>query len=353
VTGQLLPALMAILLGILAGVLLFVPFVAIQYRRQGRLTVTQTVVWAGFLVYGLALWTYTLLPLPVPEEIRCAPKQLRPLQFIDDVLGYPIGSIGEILRNPAIMQVALNVLLFFPLGFFLRFTLRRGVVATTAIGFVISLLIETTQLTGVWGIYPCAYRIFDVDDLLANTAGALLGGLCSLALRPWLARRDATVLPGKPTPITVWRRLLGMLCDAMVVWLTSALAGVISNAWQLYVLAIPAARLNQSVTSAVTVAVPLVLTAALTLATGRSAGDLAVLICWQSRIRPRLLARLLRYLCGVGGWQLLVAFASPLDWVFAAAGIVALLATTDRGGLPGIVARMRPVDSRAPSHDPL
>ena len=82
-TGQLLPALMAILLGILAGVLLFVPFVAIQYRRQGRLTVTQTVVWAGFLVYGLALWTYTLLPLPVPEEIRCAPKQLRPLQFID------------------------------------------------------------------------------------------------------------------------------------------------------------------------------------------------------------------------------------------------------------------------------
>jgi len=75
----------------------------------------------------------------VPEEIRCAPKQLRPLQFIDDVLGYPIGSIGEILRNPAIMQVALNVLLFFPLGFFLRFTLRRGVVATTAIGFVIGI----------------------------------------------------------------------------------------------------------------------------------------------------------------------------------------------------------------------
>ncbi len=41
--------------------------------------------------------------------------------------------------------------------------------------FLTSLLIETTQLTGIWGIYPCAYRLFDVDDLITNTLGGILG----------------------------------------------------------------------------------------------------------------------------------------------------------------------------------
>ena len=93
-----------------------------------------------------------------------------------------------------------------------------------------------------------------------------IGTVCLVAAV--YAVRRLALLPLHKAPQSFWRRLLGMLCDAMVVWLTSALAGVISNAWQLYVLAIPATDLNQSVTSAVTVAVPLVLTAALTLATG-------------------------------------------------------------------------------------
>ena len=56
----------------------------------------------GWLVYGLALWTYTLLPLPVPEEIRCAPKQLRPLQFIDEhapVADREEGGVDELLDD--------------------------------------------------------------------------------------------------------------------------------------------------------------------------------------------------------------------------------------------------------------
>ena len=43
------------------------------------------------------------------------------------------------------------------------------------IGFLASLLIEVTQLTGIFGLYPCAYRFFEVDDLITNTTGTLLG----------------------------------------------------------------------------------------------------------------------------------------------------------------------------------
>ena len=43
-------------------------------------------------------------------------------------------------------------------------------------GFGMSLFVETTQLTGTWGLYACSYRVFDVDDLMTNTLGAVLGG---------------------------------------------------------------------------------------------------------------------------------------------------------------------------------
>lgn len=217
-SDQVFPAVVAMVLGVLLGLLLFVPFVAVQYRRQGRLTLRQTLLWSGFLVYCLALWTYTLLPLPSPDAIVCTPTQLRPFQFVNDVLDYPADSAGALARNPAVMQVALNVMLFVPLGLFIRFIWRRGFAVATVVGFAISLAIETTQVTGVWGLYSCSYRLFDVDDLMANTAGALLGGLLSAALRPWLPRRGAPAAAAAPRPVTVPRRLLGMLCDVLSVW---------------------------------------------------------------------------------------------------------------------------------------
>ncbi len=82
------------------------------------------------------------------------------------------------------LQVLLNVLLFMPLGFFLRVLGGRGIVTAVVAGLGISLFVETTQLTGVWGVYPCAYRLFDVDDLVTNTLGAVLGSAIAAVIVP-------------------------------------------------------------------------------------------------------------------------------------------------------------------------
>jgi glycopeptide antibiotics resistance protein len=34
---------------------------------------------------------------------------------------------------------------------------------------------ELAQLTGVFGLYPCAFRTFEVDDLIFNIFGLLAG----------------------------------------------------------------------------------------------------------------------------------------------------------------------------------
>lgn len=349
---RLFPAAMAILLGVGVGVLVFVPFVAIQYRREGRLTLRRTALWGCFLVYGLALWTYTLLPMPDPGDIRCvAGPQLRPFQFVTDIIDEGgIRSVADVVRNPAVMQVALNVALFTPLGFFLRLAWQRGVVASTVVGLLLSVTIEATQATGVWGLYPCAYRLLDVDDLLTNTAGALLGGLASLALRHSRWRHDPGAATA-PRPVTVWRRLLGMVCDVLGMWLTGSLAAVLVNAWQRYGLGVAPAEMDPLPATVAAGAVPFVVFGALTLLTGRTVGDHAVLLRWDGADLSAPLARGLRYLAGIGGWQLLTSLDSLFDALLVLASLIAVIATRHHGGLPGLASRQRPVDDRSPEPD--
>ena len=64
---------------------------------------------------------------------------------------------------------------FVPLGFIAGRLLRWRFAPTLALGFGASLLIETAQLTGLFGLYPYAYRMFDVLDLFCNTMGAAFG----------------------------------------------------------------------------------------------------------------------------------------------------------------------------------
>ena len=68
----------------------------------------------------------------------------------------------------------MNFLLCVGIGFAvgLRFpSLRVGVLYGTCL----TLVVELTQLTGSWGLYACAYRQFNVDDLILNAAGVIFG----------------------------------------------------------------------------------------------------------------------------------------------------------------------------------
>ena len=68
-------------------------------------------------------------------------------------------------------------MLTLPMGIYLRYYFKRNLKQTIIICFLISLFFEITQLTGIYGIYNCPYRLFDVDDLMLNTLGGYLGYL--------------------------------------------------------------------------------------------------------------------------------------------------------------------------------
>ncbi|MCL2491091.1 MAG: VanZ family protein [Propionibacteriaceae bacterium] len=220
-------ALQSALVGLGVAVVCFVPYLVYQYRRYGQFSASRMVWMIALLVYGTALVTYTLFPLP--SQAWCAVPhpgmlELDPSLYFRDM--WQMHAAGTswmgVATSWTMMQMALNVLLFVPLGFIVRHLWKVGVARATLLGLGISLLIELTQLTGNWFTAPCAYRVADISDVWTNTLGAFLGAVLAL-LTPRLAA-DADALESMRAdarPVTRGRRWAGMLIDAVavgVVW---------------------------------------------------------------------------------------------------------------------------------------
>ncbi|MDR3107817.1 MAG: VanZ family protein, partial [Bifidobacteriaceae bacterium] len=286
-----LPALVAVILGLAVALIAFGPFVALAYRRYRHLTWRYVFGWLGFAIYFLAIWAYALLPFPSPGQFKCVRPQLVPLFSVRDAFNYPHGSLGQLLHNPVLVQVGLNVILFVPLGLFVRALWGRGLIVTLAVALGWSFFVETTQLTGVWGVYGCAYRVFDVDDLIANTSGGLLGGVMALALpRGWLSPEAQP--PGQPAPVTKGRRVVAMACDGLSVWFIAAVGGLLAQ------------RLAPGQSSAAwsdwgTIWLPFAVQALSVALTGRTLGDLATMLRWEPGRPAWLWRRLTRLLGGI------------------------------------------------------
>src|SRR5699024_7586400 len=125
--------------------------------------------------------------------------------FIKDILsgGQVVwlqpSTYARILSQDAFIQAFFNFMLLMPFGVYLRyfFNKRRHWGKSLGLGFLISLFFELTQLTGIYGIYICSYRIFDVDDLLLNSTGALFGFVIAPVLLAVFTARESLLANGK------------------------------------------------------------------------------------------------------------------------------------------------------------
>lgn len=162
-------------LGVFAVVLL--PACWLQRRRFGRVQPQRLLGIAVICVYTMTLAGLTIAPAyDVAQTCRSRTGgvlRLDPFHTLTARTGF------------ALVQAALNTALFVPLGLILRGVLRLDATASVATGMLLSALIELTQYTGAFGIYPCGVRIADIEDLLANTLGALVGVLLAPLMTRW------------------------------------------------------------------------------------------------------------------------------------------------------------------------
>ncbi|WP_202638896.1 VanZ family protein [Bailinhaonella thermotolerans] len=228
----------ALFLTPLAIVVCALPFVARQYRRFGRVGLWPGLVAAAMVLYACGVAAFALFPLPEVTPGFCQAREtlLRPRwelgASVRDILRESAGGLGGLPAGRAALRIVFDVLLFAPLGFLLWYRYRAGLARTALAGLAGSALVETSQLTGLWGLYPCAYRLFDADDLVINTAGAVLGWAVAVPLARGLP--SAWPIPPSPdlSPPGAGRRLAGLLLDG-VLWLLAAplVTMLLARAW--------------------------------------------------------------------------------------------------------------------------
>ncbi|WP_146592178.1 VanZ family protein [Puniceibacterium confluentis] len=145
-----------------------------------------------FLFSTLTFVFLTQHPFPDPATMSCpvpgATPQLIPMHFLETFARLERRGAGwlEMVRNRTLAAAAMNFLLCGVIGMTLAAHASR--LRTAALfGVLLTLSVELTQLTGFWGLWPCAWRQFDVDDLLLNAPGVIAGFALARAL--WWRRR--------------------------------------------------------------------------------------------------------------------------------------------------------------------
>jgi hypothetical protein len=146
----------------------------------------------GWRVLPLLFATLTFVfltqhPFPAPGDLDCpvpsAAPQLHLFDFRATFARLHDRGAGplEWLRNRTVAATVMNFLVCGVIGAVLaRHTGRLAVALWFGAG--LTLAVELTQLTGIWGLYPCAYRQFNVDDLMLNALGVVVGFLLARGL---------------------------------------------------------------------------------------------------------------------------------------------------------------------------
>ncbi|MFG2862266.1 VanZ family protein [Streptomyces sioyaensis] len=128
---------------------------------RGRLAAV-ALAFAGTLAFAVLLARLTLEPSAASEPLTHS--NLRPGDSIRDYLGQPA-------FRDAVKQLGGNIMLGIPFGVLLPvLALRtRGLIRVAAVTALVMMLVELVQGAFITG------RAFDIDDVILNTTGALLG----------------------------------------------------------------------------------------------------------------------------------------------------------------------------------
>lgn len=131
-------------------------------------------IWALLLVYLTLVVSVTLFPLPVSRGLF-GNYQYNTVNLV------PFRSIAETIRmnlhkpKQIFLQIFGNIILFFPLGILLQVVGKHKKARNLLIAIGMAVFIEAFQ--GIYGWILCGapYRTVDIDDVILNTLGYLVG----------------------------------------------------------------------------------------------------------------------------------------------------------------------------------
>ena len=215
-----------------------IPYLIYNYKKYGSIMSLRLWIIYSFILYMLITYCLIILPLPSAEKaqaLRGYHLQLNPLNFIFDIikntkidLNHP-KSFLTIFNNWGFLTTIFNIFMTLPFGFYLRYYFQNNLKQVLIKTFLLSLFFELTQLSGLYFIYQGNYRLFDVDDLITNTLGGLLGFLLAGALIKFLPTRAEIDQKSydRSQKISLLRRFIAMFFDIVASAISSFTIGTI------------------------------------------------------------------------------------------------------------------------------
>ncbi len=205
----------------LVSVMFIVPYLTVQYRRYGQIHSSHMVINLLAIYYLLTVFCLVNLPFPDTLDYIVQQPQLKAFDWWSDfqITQRAIGSWSflAIISNSVIYQQFFNIIMFIPLGVYLRYYKRQQLLIVTLEAFLFSLILEVIQLSGFFFLFPGAYRIFDVDDLITNTLGGVVGFFLGAIPEKYypLGKRYS---PGVVGDVSMFPKALSTLIDLGILW---------------------------------------------------------------------------------------------------------------------------------------
>jgi len=173
----------AIIVFPIISIIFAIPFILHNYHKYGSISPFRVLIIYSFILYMITIYFLVILPLPNKSDVIPKNNMVRliPLEFIRDFMRETSFDLQNpstylhTLMEPCFYTVAFNLLMTVPFGMYMRYYFKCNLKKTVIFSFMLSLFFEITQLTGLYFIYPYAYRVFYVDDLIINTLGGVIG----------------------------------------------------------------------------------------------------------------------------------------------------------------------------------
>lgn len=227
------PILSACYIFPILAVIFTLPYILYEYHKYGSLLVIRTGIVYTFIFYMLTSYFMTILPLPSLDSVT--PDSASMLLVPFDAVRRTIDNSGVIFAEPAtyvniftcsdFWQIIFNILLLLPFGVYLRYYFKRPWWQVLIFSFLYSLFFELTQLSGLYGIYKYPYRFFEVDDLICNTLGGMVGYAITPLLVFMLPDRDRIdeIAYKKGQVVSEFRRGIAWCIDIFLIMLPAVI----------------------------------------------------------------------------------------------------------------------------------
>lgn len=204
-------------------------FIIYEYRKYGTFLFRRALILYSFVFYLLCAYFLIILPLPPRDEVAKYTSQMIELRPFYTVVRFLNGTklvLGDsstylpALKQGVVLEPLFNILLLVPFGIYLRYYFKFSFKKVVLSGFLLSLFFELTQLSGLYFIYPRPYRLADVNDLINNTLGAVIGYAVTPVFTLLLPSRtdidEAAYKKGQE--VTIFRRFAAFSIDWIAIW---------------------------------------------------------------------------------------------------------------------------------------